>query len=171
MFHRHVDHSQRESLREFGAIALRSTRAKQQHLATSHEHRPDKLVGASLLVIAVDEHESRAHAKQCTARRLSVSTEMRHVASDFNSGSQQRSGQRIGRKNQYGVVAHVVGREEDRGSVESSGMPQLEDQSPIPSTDSPLDARGTVINIRRGDAAVSFLFARPPRVPPFRRGA
>jgi len=107
---RHVHDAQREASSELTHVTPSMVRTKKEHACARHERRTDELIRAGLLVIAVDENEPRPHAQKRAPGRLISQREVRHVPRQFDGGAKERRSQRIRRKDEYGVSAHVVTR-------------------------------------------------------------
>ena len=108
--HRHLDHAQPEPVCHLAHVASASDASGRAHLAARHERRPDERFRARVLVIAVDDDQSGAHAQQCSARRFVGLRKSRRVSRELDRGAQQCGGERIRREHEDGVAAHVVTR-------------------------------------------------------------
>ena len=92
---RHVDDAKADAIAELRAISGAALRAKEQDVRTGHDRGPDELVGAGLLVIAINENEARADAHERRADPLVAACKVRHVSHEFDGGAEQGRGNGI----------------------------------------------------------------------------
>ena len=91
----HLDRANAEPNGHLAHVAACPPRAEEHDLATRHERRPDKLVGAGLLVIAVDEHQAGTNAHQRIAWRFGGLRESGGKAGELDRGTEESGGERI----------------------------------------------------------------------------
>lgn len=58
-------------------------------------------------MVAVDQREARADTSQRPSRRFIPLREVRSMSGEFDRGTQQGGGNRIGGENQNGLTVHV----------------------------------------------------------------
>ena len=95
MLHRHVHNGNAESFGEVTEVAAGSSRSEQQYLASRHDRGPDEALRARLVVIAIDDDETRAHAKQRVSRWFTCLWKVGIVSRQFDGGAEQRSRERV----------------------------------------------------------------------------
>ena len=105
MIVRQVQHVQPQPARDVHADGGVPGGVEQEQLRAGHERRPDERLAAGVVMVAVHDDESRAHAPQRRTRDLVCLREVGLMSGELDGGAQEGGSERVCRKDQYVVTA------------------------------------------------------------------